>query len=131
MSLASLKYELRTGIDSLDYEHRKLVEVMEELCVSFDNDPVTGAVSDCFGVLYARVSAHFALEEQLMREKKYAFYDTHKTDHERLLEQIRRMMEAYEEGKCADCGTNLRACLETWLADHVRTADTALCALAE
>jgi hemerythrin len=77
------------------------------------------------------VSAHFALEERLMSEKNYAFYDAHKADHERLLDQIRRMMEAYEDGECADCGTNLRACLDTWLADHVRNADTALHTLAE
>ena len=131
MSLASLKEELRTGIDSLDYEHRKLVGVMEALCDSFDNAPSTGAVSDSFDVLYAQVSAHFAREERLMREKRYAFYDAHKTDHERLLEQIRHMMEAYEEGKCADCGMSLRTCLETWLADHVRNADTALRCLAD
>ncbi len=131
MSLASLKDELRTGIDSLDQEHCKLVGVMEELCDTFDNAPSTGAVSDLFDVLYAQVSAQFALEERLMREKKYAFYDSHKTDHERLLEQVRHMMEAYEEGKCADCGMSLRTCLETWLADHVRNADTALRSLAD
>ena len=131
MSLASLKDELRTGIDSLDHEHRQLIGVMEALCDSFDHAPSTGAVSDLFGVLYAQVSAHFALEERLMREKSHPFYDTHKADHERLLEQIRHMMEAYEDGKCADCGTTLRACLEAWLANHVRSADTALRTLAD
>ena len=126
MSLASLKDELRTGIGGLDYEHRKLVGIMEELCDSFDAAPSSGVVADCFGALYAQVSAHFALEERLMREKRYASYAAHKRDHERLLEQVRHMMEAYEEGKCADCGTSLRACLEAWLANHVRTADRAL-----
>lgn len=131
MSLASLKNELRTGIDSLDHEHRKLVGVMEALCDSFESTPFAGAVSNGFGMLYEQASARFALEERLMRAHDCTFYDTHKTDHERLLEQIRSMMEAYEEGKCEDCGTSLRACLETWLTDHVRNADAALCILAE
>ena len=131
MSLASLKDELRTGIDSLDYEHRTLVALMEELCESFDNAPSTGAVSDCFGMLYAKVSAHFALEERLMREKHHGSYAAHKVDHERLLEQIRNVIEAYEEGVCEDCGTSLRACLETWLWDHMRNADAALRTLAD
>jgi len=131
MSLASLKDELRTGIDSLDHEHRQLIGVMEALCDSFDHAPSADAVSNLFGLLYAQVSAHFALEERLMREKRYAFYATHKAEHERLLEQIRNMMEAYEDGKCEDCGTTLRACLEAWLANHVRSADTALRTLAD
>ncbi|MDH3231628.1 MAG: hemerythrin family protein [Alphaproteobacteria bacterium] len=126
MSLATLKYGFRTGNDRLDCQHRKLIEAMEELCDSFDSAVSTDAVSDCFDALYAQVSAHFALEERLMRERRHASCDAHKADHERLLEQIRHMIEAYEEGKCADCGTSLRACLDTWLSDHVRNADAAL-----
>lgn len=131
MSLASLKDGLRTGIDGLDYEHRKLVGVMETLCDSFDGAGSTGEVSDLFGAFYAEASAHFALEESLMRVKKYAFLDAHKADHERLLDQIRHMMEAYEDGTCADCGTSLRACLEAWFTGHVADADSGLRNLAE
>jgi hemerythrin len=131
MSLTSLKDGLRTGIDSLDYEHRKLVGVMEALCDSFDRAESDREVSDLFGALYAEASAHFALEESIMREKKYAFYDAHKADHERLLDQIRFMMEAYEDGMCTDCGTSLRKCLETWFEGHVADADAALRSLAE
>jgi hemerythrin-like metal-binding protein len=131
MSLTSLKDGFKTGIHSLDYEHRKLVEVMEALSDSFDRAASTREVSDMFGTLYAEASAHFALEESIMRQKKYAFYDAHKADHERLLDQIRHMMEAYEDGMCADCGTSLRACLEVWFAGHVADADTGLRTLAE
>lgn len=129
MSLSSLKDKLNTGIDSLDYEHRKLVGVMEEICDSYDRGE--SSVSDLFGTLYAAASAHFALEESIMREKKYAFYDTHKADHEQLLDRIRFMMEAYEAGQCADCDTTLRACLEAWFAGHVANADKGLRTLAE
>ncbi len=131
MSLTSLKNKPRTGIDSLDYEHRKLVGVMEALCGSFDRAGSTLEVSDLFGALYTETTAHFALEESIMREKKYAFYDAHKADHEQLLDRIRNMMEAYEDGLCADCGTSLRACLEAWFAGHVTDADTGLRTLAQ
>jgi len=131
MSLSSLKDGLQTGIGSLDYEHRELVGLMEALCDSFDRDEPAQSVSEGFGALYAGASAHFALEERLMRENKYAGYDDHKADHERLLDQIRFMTEAYEKGMCADCGTTLRDCLEGWLADHVEGADAALRRLLE
>ena len=131
MSLTSLKDGLRTGIDGLDYEHRKLIEVMEALCDSFDRAGSASEVSDLFATLYSQASAHFALEESFMREKKYAFYDAHKADHERLLDRIRFMMEAYENGMCTDCGTSMRACLEAWFASHVADADTGLRSLAE
>ena len=131
MSLTSLKDGFRTGIRSLDCEHSKLVGVMEALCDSYDRAATEREVSGLFGALYAEASAHFALEESIMREKKYAFYDARKADHERLLDQIRHMMEAYEDGMCTDCGTSLRACLEAWFAGHVAEADTGLRTLAE
>ena len=131
MSLTSLKDGLRTGINGLDYEHRELVGMMEALCDSFDGAGPSSEVSDLFGALYAEASAHFALEESLMREKKYASYEAHKADHERLLERIRQMMEAYEDGMCEDCGTSLRGCLEAWFAGHVAKADAGLRSLAE
>ena len=104
---------------------------MEALCDSFDRAGSAAEVSDLFAALYAEASAHFALEESIMRGKKYASYDAHKADHERLLDKIRFMMEAYEDGMCTDCGTSLRACLEAWFASHVANADSGLRSLAE
>lgn len=135
MSLDSLKDELKTGVGSLDFEHRTLVGLMEALCERYDeNTPSSGPsqpVSDAFGALYAGVSAHFALEERLMRENEFPSYADHKADHEKLLDRIRAMMEAYEGGMCADCGTTLRACLEAWIAGHVAGPDAELRKLAE
>ena len=130
MSLTSLKDGLRTDICSLDYEHARLVEVMEALCDSFERAGSAPEVADLFGTLHAKAAAHFALEERFMREKGYPLYDAHKADHERLLERIRYMMEAYEDGVCEDCGTTLRACLEAWFAGHVGKADSELRSLA-
>ena len=131
MSMTGLKEGLRTGNVGLDYEHRKLVEAMEVLCGSFSHAETSGETSDLFGVLYATASAHFALEESIMREKKYASYDAHKADHERLLEQIRHMMDAYERGMCKDCAINLRECLVGWFSSHATNADAELRTLAD
>jgi hemerythrin-like metal-binding protein len=131
MSLTSLKDNFRTGIKGLDYEHRKLVGVMEAICYNFERAAATGTVSGWFGELYAQVSAHFALEEALMRKERYVAFEAHKADHERLLDQIRTMMESYEDGKCADCGLSLRACLEAWFAGHAKEMDAGLRNLSE
>ncbi len=126
MSLISLKNDLATGIEGLDDEHHNLIELMEAVCESFERADPTDAVSDEFGELYSKVSAHFALEETLMRERKYANYDSHKADHERLLEQIGSMLDACEQGKCVDCGVSIRDCLEKWFAKHAQEMDTDL-----
>lgn len=131
MSLVNLKNGLNTGIKGLDYEHRKIVGLMETICDDFSAAEAAGTVSEGFGELFANVSAHFALEETLMRNSGYPGYEAHRAHHEQLLERIRLMMDSWEDGKCVDCGMGLRSCLEDWLSEHVRTMDAGLRDLAQ
>jgi len=129
MFFTNAKDGLWIGVDSIDRERRKLFALMEELFAKFDSFASAHIVSGDFAALAAQVSAEFAAEERLMRAKRYASYDAHKAEHERLLKQLREMIEAYEDGMCTVCGTTLRTCFETWLGNHVRNDDAALTAL--
>lgn len=126
MFFTSSRAELWTGIECVDRERRKLFAMLDELSDKFDSFASARAVSRDFAALQLQISTEFAAEERLMRAKRYALYGAHKSEHERLLEQFSQMIEAYEEGACMLCGTNLRSCLETWLGDHVRNEDRAL-----
>jgi hemerythrin len=82
-------------------------------------------VPDFLGEIYARISAHFALEESLMRAKRYAHFDEHKADHERLLDEIRDIMDDYEDRRIFDA-EQLAQRLGTWFTVHFRTHDARL-----
>jgi hemerythrin len=121
MPLIDWEDEFETGIDYIDYEHRRLLDLINRICKTLTRPGSEEAVSDCLGELYAEISAHFALEEHLMRENKYDLYDVHKADHEKLLEEIRYMMDAYEAGACDTCGKTLDECLAEWFHKHFQT----------
>ena len=91
--------------------------------MSSDKDNVT--VMDFLGEIYAHVSAHFALEEKIMRERKYDEYTGHKADHEVLLDELRDIMDDYEENAwfSDDAFANT---LEHWFTDHFRTREARL-----
>lgn len=126
MPLLDWNEAFETGIDYLDYEHRQLLELVN--CVFRDSLQAGGEdkVSQCLGELYAKVCGHFALEEKLMREKKYALYELHKSHHEALLDEIRFMVDAYENGTCDHCGKALEDCLVTWFHKHFEVKDPRL-----
>ena len=115
--------EFETGIDYIDYEHRRLVALINQVAETLVNAGPPEAIADCLGELYAQACAHFALEESLMREKKYELFEAHKADHERLLEEFRRMMDAFENGECDTCGVTLDECLRSWFYKHFQTKD--------
>ena len=128
MSLIEWKPEFETGVESVDFEHREMIDLINRLHDRLGAPESKDAVADFLGEIYARISAHFALEESLMRERDYDGFAEHKADHERLLDEIRNIMDAHEDDRYADVEATLGAELERWFAEHFRTQDARLAA---
>jgi len=60
-----------------------------------------------------------------MRDAHYDELAQHKADHERLLDEIRDIMDSVEDNQDIDDG-ELSARLETWFARHFETHDARL-----
>ena len=60
-----------------------------------------------------------------MRKKKYDHYLEHKTDHEKLLDDIRDIMDDYEDG-IMPSEEELSQRLNSWFSVHFRTQDARL-----
>ena len=125
MSLIEWRDEFQVGVPAVDHEHRELIELINRLhdkMLARDSD-VT--VSDYLGEIYARISAHFALEERMMRDARYDQYAEHKADHEKLLDDIRDIMDDYEDRRRYDEAT-LAQRLHDWFGGHFKTHDARL-----
>jgi hemerythrin-like metal-binding protein len=119
------KEEFETGLASLDYEHRQLVDLLNRLYETLVAEGSEDAVEAFLGEVYARISAHFALEERIMRERRYDQYREHKDDHERLLDEIRDIMDAYDTTAGASTQEFANR-IETWFVRHFKTNDARL-----
>ena len=125
MALIEWKDEFSVGVPDVDHEHQKLIALINDLhdAMSRDNNDVT--VMDFLGEIYAQVSAHFALEEKIMRERKYDQYAEHKADHEVLLDELRDIMDDYEEHAYFSDEVFANA-VGNWFNDHFSTRDARL-----
>ena len=75
--------------------------------------------------MWAARTSVSALEEKLMREHSYDGYEEHKSDHERLLDEIRDLMDEFEDSSTLDAEAFGKK-LEAWFSDHFRTMDARL-----
>ncbi len=123
MPLVEWKAEFSLGIPSVDYEHEALIALLNELHEGLDEGYGRETMSAFLGEVNARISAHFALEERIMRKAGYENLDAHKADHEVLLEQIRDLMDAYDEGGFEDLNERLSTALQSWFTTHFRGYD--------
>lgn len=126
MVLVDWRDDFKIGIDSVDYEHRQMIELINAVHEKLSHDAPKNEVLDFLGEVFTRISAHFALEEKIMRSWKYDQYDDHKADHERLLDEIRDIMDGYEAGTIAAAEAELSARLNAWFTDHFKTKDSRL-----
>jgi hemerythrin-like metal-binding protein len=126
MALIEWKEEFKVGIASVDHEHRQLIGLINDLHGSLAGRPAKDAVSGVLGEISAKIAAHFALEERVMLERGYDQYDDHKADHERLLDEIRDIMDRFESDAYFNYETALAAELRDWFAAHFRTKDSRL-----
>lgn len=126
MPLIEWKKEFEIGIPSVDYEHRELIELINGLHARLSGKPDPDQVAAVLGEINARISAHFALEEKEMREMGYDEFADHKEDHERLLDEIRDIMDKVEDDRSWNYEEELGVRLYDWFANHFRTKDSRL-----
>ena len=125
MTLIEWKEQYSLGVPAIDHEHRELVELINELYASVNRVDADTSVADFLGELYTQITAHFALEEKIMRDSHYDEYPDHKADHERLLDDIRDLMDDYEDGMYVDV-ERFGERLDDWFSEHFRTRDARL-----
>ena len=126
MSLIQWKDEFKIGIQSVDHEHRGMIEMINKLHGKLAENADIGTIADFLGEIHALISAHFALEEKEMLEMAYDEFGEHKEDHEDLLDQIRDMMDELEQDPTGDVTRTLGERLNAWFTEHFRTRDARL-----
>lgn len=125
MQLLQWKPSYSLGIPAVDLEHREMIQMINEVYASLADDRDNPEVENVLGEIHARISAHFALEERMMREAAYSEYSQHKDSHEDLLEQIRDLMDSWVDDPQAGREV-LQSSLSDWFAVHFATFDARL-----
>ena len=129
MALIEWREEYCTGFKGVDYEHRELIRQINAVYELTRGPASKALVLDSLGEIYGSISAHFALEEQMMLRHKYDYYPQHHADHERLLDEIRDITDEFENSSNLN-DAKLQQKLADWFQVHFKTHDSRLHKLA-
>lgn len=126
MALITWQERFCIGIASVDHEHKELITLINQLHESLGGNAAHDDILAFLGQVYSDISAHFALEERVMRECGYERYEAHKEAHEALLDEILDIMDEFEAGHFDNYEDVLSKRLENWFVEHFRTHDAQL-----
>lgn len=118
--------DFETGDPAIDHEHKDMIERINAFLISADTEPEVGLLLDQLGEVYAWISVHFALEEKIMQDQRYIEYDLHKDDHERLLDDLRDIMDEIEKAGTAGNLDKIQQRMSDWFINHFKTLDARL-----
>lgn len=125
MSLITWRDEFSVGVADVDLEHRELIGLINGLDAEMQEHATQSTVVATLGEIYARISAHFALEEKIMRRAEYEGFAAHKEDHELLLDELLDVIDSVDAAGYYD-RAGLSRDLDRWFSLHFRTHDARL-----
>ena len=126
MVLIEWRKDFETGVPDVDHEHRELVDLINALHDRISAGEERAQIVAFLGEVFARIAAHFALEESIMRKHRYDEYEAHKTEHEQLLDDIRDIMDSVENDPSENYRSALSGTVRDWFVDHFKSRDARL-----
>lgn len=120
------KDEYRTGIDSIDEEHKKLFEIADRAYVTLMDDFITDKydyIVDILKELKEYAATHFKHEEEYMSGIRYKKLFSHKALHEDFIEKISEYdLDKVDENQ-KQAILDILEFLNDWLVHHILEED--------
>lgn len=123
MAFITWSSEYDTGIESIDEQHRRLVEIVNRFDDASRRGKGTRVMRDILNDLIGYTQEHFAHEESLMAAAGYEGLRKHQTLHRQLLQKVERYQYDFEQGKRIT--SEVRDLLRYWVESHLLDEDQA------
>lgn len=99
MELITWNDEYKLGLVVIDYQHKKLVMLINNLSQSILGGKTKESITEIFEGLEEYIKNHFKTEEMFFKEFNYKDTEEHINEHKVFIEQITQAKKAYESGK--------------------------------
>ena len=116
------KDEYSVGIDSIDQQHKKLLNLINQLQTAVDYSTGEQFEREALDELVDYTKTHFTYEEGLMRDNDYPDFEPHKAQHEKMFEKVREVLAEYEQDQDTAMA-NAAEYLKDWLINHINGTD--------
>lgn len=124
MAFMSWEDRFSVGVRSIDTQHKKLIDLINELHDARLKGKSGEALGHIFGELATYTVEHFAHEEQIFDQTRYPATTAHKAEHEALKAKVVELKNAME-GQKYPFTMELMDFLRDWLQKHIMGSDKA------
>lgn len=122
MPLIQWSSNLSVGIPSIDEQHKKLVEMINQLHDAMRSGKGHMEVLATAESMIAYTQTHFAAEEKMLNQIGYPDFSRHKSIHTALTRQVE---EIQNKARAGQLGLSIQVSnfLKEWLTNHIQGED--------
>ena len=120
--LLTWKTEYSVGVELIDFQHRQMFDIINELVGIINAVPTQEAVTELIEKIVSYKKVHYASEEDYFREFHYEGAEEHIAEHARFNESLLQLKDKYPGDPISFC-FELVDFLENWLVTHIMDSD--------
>ncbi len=122
MPLLKWEAKLSVGIPSVDRQHQRLLELINELHDALSAGHGADAIGPVLTELLRYTQVHFKYEEELMRRHGFPGLRAHAETHAAFASQVRALASRPHANRSV-VALEAQTLLRRWLVDHIRGED--------
>lgn len=122
MALINWDSSFSLGIQEIDRQHQKLVNMINELNDAMSQGKSKEVLGKIINELVSYTRVHFDTEEKYFEQYGYEEKEPHKTEHEKFVQTIREFANDFKQGKVG-LSIKLMSFLSDWLTKHIKGTD--------
>lgn len=110
------------NITIIDEQHKKFLDIINELKVIINTGDCKNKVSEVFFQLAYLIDYYFIKEEIYLKDSKYPNFKQHKSDHNKFIDRIIQLKKDVENNK-PDLCLEIYQYLQQWFDEHILKID--------
>ena len=124
MPFLSWSKEFSVEVESIDKQHQKLFDMLNEMHDAMRAGKGRQLVPAILKSLISYCCEHFTAEEAFMKQANYPHFAIHKAEHDKLKNEVAKMVNDFESGNASSVlSMELQNFLCDWLQSHIRNSD--------
>lgn len=122
MELIKWTENLSVGVKELDNEHKKLIDLLNQLYTGMKNREENKVIKLILDDLVNYTLSHFAHEEKYFKQYNYPKALEHIKEHENFRKEVTIFLEEFDTGKVT-LSSHMLNFLTNWVTNHIKKQD--------
>jgi hemerythrin len=123
MALMTWSTRYSVGVETLDHQHKALMNVLNELHAASMKGKAQEVAGPMIRQMVSIANEHFAEEERLMESIKFPGLAEHRAKHREMTGKVAEFSARHEKGDTT-MYTQLLYFMRDWLSNHMLTVDS-------